>query len=227
MRLVVKIGGHLFSGREGVAVDWIRRAAEVVRNTHSEGDKWVVVVGGGMGARAYIEAARSLGADETLLDEIAISVTRLHAALFIQALGEKAYPLVVRGVEDLRAALVSRGIAVAGGFWPGQSTFAVAAYCAETIRADRLIVATNVDGVYDKDPKLYRDARVIPRLTYSELKGIVAGGSQQAGEYRLIDNVGLSILERSRIRLIIINGRDVENIRRAILGDYAGTVIEG
>ncbi len=227
LRLVIKIGGHLFSTKDGVSVEWIKQAADILREAHSENDKWVVVVGGGVGARAFIEAAKRLGADETRCDEIATEVTRIHAALFIQALGEKAYPLVVKNVDDLRAALVGKGIAVAGGFWPGQSTFAVATYCAETIRAERLIVASNVEGIYNKDPKIHSDARILPRLSYAELRKIMAGSPQLAGEYRLIDNVGLSILERSRIKLSIIDGRDVRNIRRAILEGYAGTVVEG
>ncbi|GBC71529.1 Uridylate kinase [Candidatus Calditenuaceae archaeon HR02] len=227
MRLVLKIGGHLFSTKNGLSVDWIKNVADILREIHSDNDRWVVVVGGGVGARAFIEAAKRLGADETRCDEIATEVTRIHASLFIQALGEKAYPLVVKNIDELRAALVGRGIAVAGGFWPGQSTFAVAAYCAETIRAERLIVASNVEGIYDKDPKLHSDARIIPRISYEGLRKIMAGSPQLAGEYRLIDNVGLSILERSRIRVSIIDGRDVRNIQRAILEEYAGTIIEG
>ncbi len=227
MRLVLKIGGHLFSTREGISVEWIRRVAGVLREAHSEGDKWVVVVGGGVAARVFIEAARKLGADETKCDEIATEVTRIHAALFIEALGEKAYPLVVKNVDELRAALVSRGIAVAGGFWPGQSTFAVASYCAETAGAERVIVATDVEGIYNKDPKTHRDARIIPKLTYSELRNMMMGSPQLAGEYKLIDNVGLSILERSGIKLAMVDGRNVENIKRAILDGYAGTIVEG
>ncbi|MCS7146273.1 MAG: UMP kinase [Nitrososphaerota archaeon] len=226
MRLVIKIGGHLFSSEGGVSVEWIRRATEAISGSHTVDDKLVIVVGGGLGARAFIEAARKLGADETMCDEIAILVTRIHASLFIKALGEKAYPLVVRNVDELKAALVSRGLAVAGGFWPGQSTFAVAAYCAESIGADRLITVTNVEGLYDKDPRLHRDARIIPRISHSELRKLLAGSPQLAGEYRLIDNVGLSILERSKIKLYIIDGRDAENIRRAILEGYAGTIVE-
>jgi len=226
LRLVLKIGGHLFSTEEGVSVDWIERAAEVVRRSFSEGDRWAVVVGGGLGARRFIEAARRLGADETTCDEIATEITRIHAKLFIKALGEAAYPLVVKNVDELRAALTGRGIAVAGGFWPGQSTFAVASYCAETIAAERLIVATNVEGIYDKDPRVNKDARLIPRLNYDELKRLMSGAPQLAGEYRMVDNVGLSILERSRIKLLIVDGRDVRNIERAILQNYGGTTVE-
>ncbi len=223
---MVKIGGHLFSRSDGTSVDWIREAAEVLRSCHTSGEKWVLVVGGGDAAREFIKAARALGASETVCDEIAIMVTRIHASLFIQALGDVSYPNVVGSVEELRNALVSRDLAVAGGFWPGQSTFAVAAYCAETIRARKMLVATNVEGIYDKDPRMFRDARLISKMTYSELRKLMEGSPQAAGEYRMVDAVGLSILERSGISLSIIDGRDPKRLREALSKGYAGTIVE-
>ncbi len=197
-----------------------------MRSCHTSGEKWVLVVGGGDAAREFIKAARALGASETVCDEIAIMVTRIHASLFIQALGDVSYPNVVGSVEELRNALVSRDLAVAGGFWPGQSTFAVAAYCAETIRARKMLVATNVEGIYDKDPRMFRDARLISRMTYSELRRLMEGSPQAAGEYRMVDAVGLSILERSGISLSIIDGRDPKRLKEALSKGYAGTIVE-
>jgi uridylate kinase len=63
-------------------------------------------------------------------------------------------------------------------------------------------------------------------MTYSELWKLLAATSHRAGEYQLIDSVGLTMLERSRTKLLFIDGRDVENIRRAILYNEAGTVVE-
>lgn len=225
MSLVLKIGGHLFH-RDELNHKFIGAVADIIRETFTRTDKWVIVVGGGRGARRFIEAARSLGADETLCDEIAIQVTRIHAALFIEALRDIAYPLVPKNIPELRGALASSNLAVVGGFWPGQSTFAVASLCAQAIKATRLIVATDVEGVYDSDPKINPNAKLISRMTYSDLHRMLAATSHLAGEYRLIDSVGLSMLERSRIKLLFVDGRNVENIRHAILYNKAGTVIE-
>lgn len=225
MPLVVKIGGHVFARGEP-DVELIRAYARVLRESHDGSDRWVVVMGGGEPARAYIGAARSLGADEVTCDEIAIAVTRIHATLMLLALGDLAYPEVVRDVASLRRALAVKRVAVAGGLWPGQSTFAVSALCAGAIGADRLIVATDVKGVYDKDPKLHPDARLIPRMTYDELLSRLGSVSHSAGEYKLVDSVGLSLLKRSRVRLLFVDGTDPENVRRAILRGEAGTVVE-
>ncbi|MCS7117750.1 MAG: UMP kinase [Thaumarchaeota archaeon] len=222
---MIKLGGHLFA-RGAPDVDLIRGYARVIRETHDASDRWVVVVGGGDPARTYIQAARTLGADEVTCDEIAITVTRIHAALMLLALGEQAYPEVVKDIESLRRALAVRSIAVAGGLWPGQSTFAVSAVCAGAIRADRLIVATDVRGVYDRDPKLHADAKLIPSMTYDELLARLGEVSHMAGEYRLVDSVGLTVLKRSRVRLLFVDGTDPENVRRAVLHGEAGTTVE-
>ncbi len=225
MSLVLKIGGHLFHEEE-LDHKVIRDIAEIIKQSFTFTEKWVIVVGGGKGARKFIEAARILGADETLCDEIAIQVTRIHAKLFIEALKNIAYPSVPENIAELREALTSSNLAVVGGFWPGQSTFAVASLCAQAINAHRLIVVTDVEGVYDSDPKTNPNAKLIPRLTYSELWRMLGSTSHRAGEYQLIDSVGLSMLERSKTKLYFVNGRNVENIRRAILFGEAGTVIE-
>jgi uridylate kinase len=222
--LTIKIGGHLFAKGE-VDVQQLKAIADVIKECHEGSDRWAVVVGGGEPARLYIDAARRLGADEARCDEIAIAVTRVHATLMLLALGELAYPEVVRDVGELRRALSVRPIAVTGGFWPGQSTFAVAALCAEATRSERLIMATNVRGLYDRDPKRHPDAKLIEEITYDELMDFLAKTSHAAGEYRMIDSVGLSVLKRSGIRLLIVDGRSPETIRRAILYNEAGTLV--
>lgn len=224
MPLVIKLGGHLFS-TDGLNVELMERLCGVIRETHSGSDRWVIVVGGGEAARRYIEAARRLGADETTCDEVAIQVTRIHASIFTHALSGLAYPLVPTNLQELREALSASPIAVTGGFWPGQSTFAVASLCAQAVRADRMIVATNVAGVYDSDPRTNPSARLIPKMSYEELKSMISGGSQMAGEYRLADSVGLSVLERSKKKLIFIDGRDPENLRTAITKGIGGTIV--
>ncbi len=224
MPLTIKIGGHLFA-KDEIDLQQLRSVAGVIRECHDGKDRWAVVVGGGELARLYIEAARRLGADEARCDEVAITVTRVHATLMLLALGDLAYPEVVRDVGELRRALAVRPIAVTGGFWPGQSTFAVAALCAEATGSDRLIVATNVKGLYDRDPRQHPDARLIEEITYDELMDFLAKTSHAAGEYRMMDSVGLNVLKRSRIRLLIVDGRSPESIRRAILYNEAGTVV--
>ncbi|MEM2934074.1 MAG: UMP kinase, partial [Methanocellales archaeon] len=188
--------------------------------------KVVVVTGGGAIARNYIDAARKLGADEASCDLIGIEVTRLNARLFISALRPDAYPEPALDYKEAESALSSGKIVVMGGVAPGQTTDAVAAILAEYLKADLLVNATSVDGVYSADPKLDPNARKFDKLSPSELVDIVMKIEMKAGSKSPIDPLSAKIIERSKIPTIILNGENPRNLLDAILlKKKIGTVI--
>ncbi len=223
MQLVVKIGGSLLYDENGHAhLDKIRGLAGALRAVMDDGHQLVVVVGGGRPARTFISAARALGANETQCDWIGIKVARLNAELLCAALGEYAYPKIVEDLDELEVARHTGRAVLMGGLIPGQSTNAVAAVAAEIVGADLLLNATNVDGVYDRDPK-ESGARKLERVTVSELDRILSGGGTRAGEYRLFDPVAIRVVGRSHISTVIFNGSDPTNILRIVRGEDIGT----
>ena len=224
MNVVVKIGVHLISTRDGINIDLFKRYSRLFSEIY-DGGRWCIVVGGGEEARRYVKAARSLGVNESICDLIAVKVTRINALLLASLLGERAIQKIPESLEEL-IQYSSRGrIVVMGGLQPGQSTIAVSALAAEAINADKLIVATDVDGIYTDDPKLNPDARLLEEVTLSQLMKIVEKTSHKAGEYKLIDMVAYKVLSRSHIQTIYLNGIDPENVRRAIMGERVGTLI--
>ena len=224
MNIVVKIGGHLISTRDGINIDLFKRYSKLFSEIY-DGGRWCIVVGGGEEARRYVKAARAIGINESICDLIAVKVTRINALLLASLLGERAIQKIPESLEEL-IQYSSRGkIVVMGGLQPGQSTIAVSALAAEAINADKLIVATDVDGIYTDDPKLNPDARFLEEVTLSQLMKIVEKTSHKAGEYKLIDMVAYKILSRSHIQTIYLNGMDPENVRRAIMGERVGTLI--
>jgi len=185
-----------------------------------------VVIGGGGEARRYITAARKLGIDEAFSDELGIAVTRLNAALLIGALGDAAYPKIATTYEDARAFSEHGKIVVMGGVTPAQTTDAVSAVLAESMHADVMINATSVDGIYSADPKKSPDARRYEYLTPEELLRIIIGERLDAGANTVIDLVAAKVIQRSGIPLVVIDGRDPETLKKAVLqGAYSGTVV--
>ena len=224
MNIVIKIGGHLISTRDGINIELFKRYSKLFSEIY-DGGRWCIVVGGGEEARRYVKAARSLGVNESICDLIAVKVTRINALLLASLLGERAIQKIPESLEEL-IQYSSRGrIVVMGGLQPGQSTIAVSALAAEAINADKLIVATDVDGIYTDDPKLNPDARLLEEVTLSQLMKIVEKTSHKAGEYKLIDMVAYKVLSRSHIQTIYLNGMDPENVKRAIMGEKVGTLI--
>ncbi len=222
MKIVLKISGKLVSPEDP---KYISRVSSIIDRLVEEGHRVVVVTGGGDIARRYIEACRTLGGNEGICDLVGIEASRLNAMLLTISLGDKAYKKVVRNIDELLGAWSSGLVIAAGGFQPGQSTVAVSAIIAEAISADLLVYATVVSGIYDRDPRKDPGARLLKRVSVGELRKIMSSQSIAAGRYELIDPLALSILERSRIKTIVLDGRDPETIMKAVSGEDVGTLI--
>lgn len=219
-RIVVKLSGRVFGMEETEQLDEYAAMFKRIR----ERFQCVVVAGGGKLARYYINRARALGSDEVTSDEIGIGVSRLNARLLISALGESAYPYTPTTFPELWDAVHSGLVVVAGGLYPGQSTNGTAALMAEKVGATHFINATDVDGVFDADPRVTSDARLLDSISIESLRGMLAGQTSMAGGHDLMDMVALKVIERSSLQTSIIRA-DPDIIERVIGGRHAGTRI--
>ena len=215
--IVLKLSGSLFFSEEfKKVVATLKQVLSKERNL-----KLVIISGGGPYARKYIETARELGADQTTMDEIGIEVSRLNAMVLASALGNSAQSSVPSTLSKLvkttETFSTSKRIVVIGGLYPGQSTNAVGALVTEKLRAEAFVNATDVDGVYDKDPRKFHDAKRLGVVSVKELSKILQGESMQAGAYDLMDPVALKLIQRSRIQTWIIKC-DSNTIREFLTG---------
>jgi len=188
----------------------------------------VVTTGGGRTAREYIRLGRELGLTEVELDEIGIEVTRLHARLLAARIGPPApaHPptTIALAVHELRHA----SPVILGGTEPGHTTDGVAALIATRLRASRLVNATDVNGVYEDDPRTNPRARRIPRSSWADFRRRVqARTTGEAGQNFIFDRLGADTLSRAGIPLLVVDGRDLPNLGAAIRGEaFDGTLVE-
>lgn len=218
MKIVISLSGIFFRDAES-----IRRVAEVIEEI-AKSHKVYVVTGGGENARTYIKIAHDLGANDAVCDYIGIEVTRLNARLLIAAL-HNAYPKPFTDYKDVDVATYENKIVVLGGVSPGYSTDAVAAILAEYLNAELIINATSVNGVYDEDPRREKKAKKYDKITPKELVSIAIKTEMKAGSRNVIDAVAAKIIERSRIKTIVIDGNNPKNILGAVHGKHKGTEI--
>ena len=120
--------------------------------------------------------------------------------------------------------LNSGKILVMGGTHPAHTTDAVSATLAEFIDADLLVIATNVDGVYTKDPRTNKDAKKLEKITTKELIEITGSGSISAGSSSVVDPLASKIIDRAKLKTVVINGTP-EEILNAVSGTHNGTTI--
>lgn len=221
MIFVYSLGGSILAGRDA---DSLREYASALKELATE-HRIFVVVGGGRIAREYIEKARALGASEMFCDLIGIGATKLNSSLLIAALGECAPQEIPESYQDAARLAQNHAIVVMGGVAPGQTTDAVSALLAEYVRADRLIIATSVDGVYTADPERDPNARKIGRMTHQTLAQMASQTEMKAGSRSPVDPLAAKIMERSRIATSIVLGSKIENLKKGALGGHTGTEI--
>jgi uridylate kinase len=222
MKIVVTIGGSILV--QDNSFQKFTEYAEIISQMNTE-HKLYVVVGGGKPARDYITMARGLGASEALCDDVGIDVTRLNARLLITALEEAAYPKVPHNFQEALEYSQSGKLVVMGGTEPAHSTDAVGSILAEFIGADLLINATSVDGLYDKDPKKYSDAVKFEEITASDMMDLLSNKDIKAGTYEFLDHTAIGIIKRSKIKTVVVDGNDPENLLKAVYEKIGTTIL--
>lgn len=219
--VVVKLSGSLIYPPND---SYLSRLREVLLRLASKGVLSGVVVGGGDLARSYIGVLRRRNVGEAILDLMGIEAARLNASLVAKMLYPHSPPYPPATLEEAIRASLSGLIPVLGGLQPGQSTNAVAAVLAEALGSSTIINALRgIDGVYDRDPR-EPGSRRLERISYSKLREIISSMDKRAGGYTLFDEVALDVVERSRVRVLFIDGSDPTNILKALEG-RAGTVV--
>jgi len=221
MRAVVKLGGALF--KRDLDTVALRKIAGALSDFATQGNQLVLVAGGGQNARAYIAAARKLGADESTCDLIGIKLTRANAELLRIALGSTAVSKIPTNLSEVSHLAGNGKVVVLGGLQPGQSTNAVAALAAEITKADVLVNATDVEGVYTQDTKKSPKAKLIRSVHVDKLLNWAMAGEVFAGRYELLDPLALKILQRARIPTRFVSLVDPGNIIEALHGKVVGT----
>lgn len=223
MRLVFRIGGSVVASP--VNTDLMKKYVEVLLSLKLQGHDVVVVVGGGALARQFINIAQNLGLEMTAQDEVAISVSRLFAQLFLKKFGSAACSNVSTSLEDVVEGLKAGKIVVMGGLKPGITTDTVAALVAEQVKADLLVKGTDQDGIYNRDPRRYTDAVKLDHVSFEDLGSVFSENQHKAGIHQIVDPEAVKVLKRTRVKLVVVNGFEPENFLAAVKGEKIGTIV--
>ncbi len=222
-RVVVKIGGSLIK-LDSKTADYLHELSSILSSLNNY--SFAVVVGGGEIAGKYASFADSVGLSEYDKDILGIMVTRLNAKLLIGMI-RSAWPDPVESIDKAREIVEMGFVPVMGGTIPGHTTNAVSALLAESINA-RLVDLTNVDGIYDSDPRENKDAKKFKRMSYADLVELASKyDSREPRAHFVFDLLASKIIARSGIELHVVDGMDLDSVKNAITGKpHNGTVVK-
>jgi uridylate kinase len=231
MKIALSLGGSLLTGKTGqtnytLYPENFKKYANVLLELHAMGHKIMVVCGGGKPARHFIETAKHLDGSSSILDMLGVKATHVNALMMMAALGDNAdQDRIYQRGSDLRHRQLGK-IWVGGGYKPKSSTDYRTVIFAKHMESDLVINATDVNGVYDKNPKIHENAKKIDKITFAQLEKIILKNTKQIpGEYALFDIKAVRLAKRLSIPLVFIDGRDPEEIKRAVNGTHDGTIV--
>ncbi len=231
-RILLKLSGEALAGDQGYGIDpstiqqIAREVAEIVALEVQVG----VVIGGGNIHRGV--AGASKGMDRASSDYMGMLATCINALALQDALekenvdtrvqtaiemAEIAEPYIrrraIRHLEKNRVVIFAAGTGN-----PFLTTDTAAALRAAEINAEIVFKATKVDGIYDRDPLKHKNAKKYEQLTYME---VLSKGLQ------VMDLTAISFCEANHLPILTFNMNVHGNIRRAVLGETVGTLVEG
>ena len=229
-RVLLKLSGEALAATQGFGVDPVRvhEIAAELRDVHALGAQIAIVVGGGNFFRGVAVQARDM--DRVSADHMGMLATVINALALQDALEkQEIHTRVMSALEmnqvaepyirrrALRHLEKGRVVIFAGGTGnPYFSTDTAASLRAMEIKADAILKATKVDGIYDADPMLVKDAVKFDTITYFDViqKGL-----------KVMDTTSISLSKDNKLPIVVFNLNRRGNIRRVVEGERVGTLV--
>src|SRR5436190_23576083 len=229
-RVLLKLSGEALMGDHGFGIEphVVQRIAAEIKDVHSLGVQMAIVIGGGNIFRGL--AASAQGFDRVSADHMGMLATIINALALQDALEKMDVYTRVQSAIEMRqvAEMFIRRRAIrhlekgrvvifaAGTGNPYFSTDTTAALRAMEIKAEVILKATKVDGIYDADPMLKPTAVRFDKISYLQVleQGL-----------KVMDATAISLCMDNRLPIVVFNLRTPGNIRRAIAGEPIGSLV--
>ena len=227
-RILLKLSGEVLAGEAGKGIDndTVLKICKSVKKVADMGVEVAIVVGGG----TFWRGRTSEHMDRTRADHIGMLATAMNSLALCDALEQLGANVRVQTAIEMRQIAepyirnkairhFEKGRIVIFGCGTGSpffSTDTAAALRSVEINADALFKATNVDGVYDKDPNKYPDAVKFDTVSFQEVI---------TRDLKVMDSTAFSLCKDNDMPIIVFNLNDPENIVKAVSGEKIGTTV--
>ena len=227
-RVLLKFSGEALAGskKTGIDFDEVLQFAREIKECAELGIEIAIVVGGGNFWRGklntYMDRATSdyIGMLATTMNALALGdafkqigqEVRVQTGIEMRQVAE--FYIKDRAIRNLEKGRIT--IFGCGTGSPFFSTDTAAALRAAEIKADALIKATNVNGIYNKDPKKFEDAEFIPHITYLDVLN---------KKLKVMDSTAISLCMEEEIPILVFDVHTKGNLKQLLLGENIGSII--
>lgn len=202
--IIVSVGGSLIVP-DGIDASFLKRFRELIVSKTREGFSFYIITGGGRTARNYQAAVEEVRGDLTRddIDWLGIHSTRLNAHLMRAVFMDEAQARIVKNPSHRIKAKMP--VIIGAGWKPGWSTDYCAVMAAKTLGAKKLVNLSNIDYVYDKDPRTHNDAQKIERISWPAFRDLIPK-EWDPGLSTPFDPVAAREAEKLGLEVAILNG---------------------
>ncbi|MEK7540734.1 MAG: UMP kinase [Patescibacteria group bacterium] len=220
--IIISLGGSLVAP-EDIDVVFLKKFKNCLQKYLGK-RRFFVYVGGGKIARLYQKAFLEFGAKNTDRDWIGINVSRLNAQILKQVFLEHSYSEII--VNPTKKIKTNKPVIVGAGWKPGWSTDYCSVIMAKNSGLKTIINLTNIDYVYDKDPRKFPDAKQIKEINWKDFRKIV-GDKWSPGLSMPFDPRASKVAEKLKLKVVIINGKNLERLEDFLNNKpFIGTIIQ-
>ncbi|MEA2036627.1 MAG: UMP kinase [Nanoarchaeota archaeon] len=218
---IISLGGSIIFPNK-IDIKFLKDFKRLIESFVKKGRRFVIICGGGSVARKYQQAiSKIIGNDTESLDWMGISITHVNAFLMGILLQDYSDENII--INPKKNITSKKRVLVAGGWKPGCSTDYDAVLLAKNLKAGTVINITNVDYVYDKNPKL-KGAKKIKETTWKEIRKIV-GNKWSPGLNMPFDPIAAKLSEKLKLK-VIVTGKNLNNLKRVLENKkFKGTLI--
>lgn len=230
MFYVLSLGGSIVSLSDGININFLIKFKKLIENRVKQGDRFIIVVGGGSVSRQYVKSLEKLNNKEKIKgfnnndkDWLGIYATRLNAWLVKSVFTDLAFDKLVDNPS--KKIKTDKPLIFSGGYLPGNSSDLVAVFLAETYGADEIINLSNIDYVYDRDPRKFIDAKKIEKISWRDFLSLI-GEDWKPGMNAPFDPVASKRCKLKNKKVVVLNGQNIKNLEKYFLSQkFKGTVI--
>ncbi len=223
--VVISLGGSLIVP-EKMDAEFLEGFKHLLRrhyNTH----RFVIVCGGGTIARKYISVLKSDHKSERQLSIAGIRATRMNAQFMMQFFGKEANDKLPLDMEEVKDNLRRNNIVICGAlrFAENSTSDTTAAKLAHFFNTD-FINVTNVNGLYTKDPREHKDAKLIRKISWKDFEKKALAIKHAPGQHFVLDQNAAVLIRKHKILTFII-GNNLKNLEKILRNKkFEGTMIK-
>lgn len=223
--IILSLGGSLIVPRGKVEVGFLKGFRNLVLKLLKSDYRLVIITGGGGVNRHYNKSAKEVAKVKDVdLDWLGIAVSKLNGELIRVIFSRQAHTSVIDNPHT--KVKTNKNLIIASGWKPGCSTDKDAVLWAKNLGAKEVINLSNIDYVYDKDPRKYRNAKPIKEIRWKDFSKIV-GTKWSPRISAPFDPVASKLARKMGLKVVILNGRNLKNTEIYLKGGkFIGTVIK-